>query len=147
MPWITHKKCSSCGELKSIHDFHRDRTAKSGRKSACKQCASKKRRERYKRLDIPRNKKKVERNKRFIAEYLLQHPCVDCGETDPVVLQFDHVYGKKDSNVSYFVHKPTGIKRIKKEIAKCEVRCANCHIRRHAYERSLADLGKDEHDI
>lgn len=74
------------------------------------------------------------RNKKFIAEYLDKHPCVDCGEKDPVVLDFDHVRGKKVKNVADAVNHGWSLKRIKDEIAKCEVRCANCH-RRATHKR------------
>lgn len=70
--------------------------------------------------------------RRFIAKYFRDHPCVDCGETDPVVLQFDHCRGKKDLSVSVMVKRRFSLKRIQAEIAKCDVRCANCHTRRTA---------------
>ena len=61
-------------------------------------------------------------------DYLRLHPCVDCGESDIVVLEFDHLRDKT-RNVSYLIG--TGeIPRIKEEIAKCDVVCANCHRRR-----------------
>lgn len=60
--------------------------------------------------------------------------CVDCGETDPVVLDFDH----KDPATKQFnigAHGASyGWARTLEEIAKCDVRCANCHRRRHANE-------------
>ena len=43
-----------------------------------------------------------ERNeaKTFVQEYLSTHPCVDCGETNPIVLEFEHVRGKKKASIS-----------------------------------------------
>jgi hypothetical protein len=69
--------------------------------------------------------------KRLIWQHLLTHPCVDCGEPDPVVLDFDH---KRRSNKSASVANLVGwsLRVIQAEIAKCHVRCANCHRRRTA---------------
>lgn len=63
-----------------------------------------------------------------ILKHLGSHPCIDCGEGDPVVLEFDHVRGKKKMNVSRMV-KTCGLVTLNEEIAKCDVRCANCHRR------------------
>lgn len=78
-----------------------------------------------------KNHKKV--NQEYVWEYLLSHPCVDCGETNPVVLEFDH---KDDSDkkreISLMLSNGNSLDTIIKEIEKCEVRCANCHRRRTA---------------
>jgi hypothetical protein len=66
-----------------------------------------------------------------LFHYLLEHPCVDCGENDILVLEFDHVDGVKDREISSMINR-RGWQSILKEISKCEVRCANCHKRRHA---------------
>lgn len=65
----------------------------------------------------------------IVAQYLVDHFCVDCGESDPIVLDFDHVCGTKVCDVSRMVWAGYRAWRIEKEIAKCEVRCANCHRR------------------
>lgn len=75
----------------------------------------------------------IEDRRRRVREYLLTHPCVDCGEADPIVLDFDHVdHTLKTANISKMVRDRARWSRIEEEIAKCEVRCANCHRRRTA---------------
>jgi hypothetical protein len=66
----------------------------------------------------------------WILNYLKEHPCVDCGETDPVVLVFDHCRGKKLRDVTGLISMST--KTILREIKKCDVVCANDHARRTA---------------
>ena len=74
------------------------------------------------------------RTRAFISNYLKTNPCVDCGEANIIVLEFDHIGDDKDFNISDAARNGVGIKKLKDEIAKCEVRCANCH-RKKTYER------------
>jgi hypothetical protein len=60
--------------------------------------------------------------------------CVDCGERDVVVLEFDHI-GNKRSNVTVLAWSVCSLARLQEEIACCEVRCCNCHRRRTASDR------------
>jgi hypothetical protein len=82
-----------------------------------------------------RRKNAAERlsNRRQLLGYLQAHPCVDRGETDPVVLQFDHADpSTKSSNVGDLLRNRVPWSRILAEIEKCVVRCANDHQRRTA---------------
>jgi hypothetical protein len=80
--------------------------------------------------------KYIARNKRIVAEHLSANPCVDCGEPDPVVLQFDHRDGEtKVGNIADIVGQGKGLSVLIAEIRKCDVRCANCHQRREAKKR------------
>jgi hypothetical protein len=65
-----------------------------------------------------------------LIEYFETHPCVDRGEIDPIVLEFDHVQDKAFTTGSW--RPRTRWSRILEEIKKCEVVCANCHRRRAA---------------
>lgn len=67
-----------------------------------------------------------------LLAYFEQHPCVDCGEPDPVVLEFDHVRGAKKFTVSHMMRRRMAWETIRVEIAKCDVRCSNCHRRKTA---------------
>jgi hypothetical protein len=77
---------------------------------------------------------KREKMRSFIREYKATHPCVDCGEADPIVLEFDH---REPSEKSFSLSdaRRLSLSKIAAEIAKCDVRCANCHRRRTHHER------------
>ncbi len=88
-----------------------------------------------------RNRLRDEKAKR-VYDYLRTHPCIDCGETDPVVLEFDHKANElKVESVCILVAHNFSWALIETEIKKCEVRCANCHRRKTAtqfgYKRFL----------
>lgn len=74
--------------------------------------------------------RKYKKNKIFLARYLGTHPCVECGEADPLVLEFDHIElrGPNDRTVSSLTN--VSMKRLWEEIEKCQVLCANCHTRK-----------------
>jgi hypothetical protein len=94
---------------------------------------------RHRATEYPKIKARAKRRKaalRALALDAKKGGCVDCPEKDPVVLDFDHRdRSKKIGDVGQMVAKGIGISRIRAEIAKCEIRCANCHRRRTARER------------
>ncbi|KKL20663.1 hypothetical protein LCGC14_2453200 [marine sediment metagenome] len=77
---------------------------------------------------------------RILAEIKLKSGCVDCGyDGHTAALDFDHVRGEKIKDVSRMV---TGSReKLMAEIAKCEVRCANCH-RIKTHDRRLERKAK-----
>ena len=133
-------KCYRCQEAKPAEEFGWRKTAENRRDSYCRPC-----RAAYKRQHYLANKgryvRQAQRRKqrlrleqtRLLIGYFEAHPCVDCGERDPVVLEFDHLRDKR------FDIGPAISQRswrdILAEIQKCEVVCANCHRRRTSARR------------
>jgi len=62
-----------------------------------------------------------------MREFMAGRSCVDCGNTNLLVLEFDHVRGTKRYEISIMLNAGFAWARIVEEIAKCEIRCANCH--------------------
>lgn len=62
--------------------------------------------------------------------------CLDCGIKNPIVLDFDHLRDKK-YNVAKMLSHGFSEKKFLEEIAKCEVRCSNCHRIKTAERRKL----------
>ena len=76
--------------------------------------------------------------KTWLDEYKLSLKCNRCGENHPGVIQFHHSDpSEKEIDISRVVTNGWSIERIKKEIDKCEVLCANCHFKHHYEERAL----------
>lgn len=72
----------------------------------------------------------------WLLDYLKVHHCVDCGESNPVVLEFDHHdTSDKHFNIGEATSRGFSLKRVQAEVAKCEVRCANCH-RKKTYKEA-----------
>lgn len=117
--------CCKCKQIKSHTEFH-IRNKKLGILSArCKICSR-----RYAKEYI---EKKSRANKERIIQYLQKHPCVDCGQTDIIVLDFDH-RSNKVSEIGKLLRINASWDIIEREIQKCDIRCSNCHRRKTAKE-------------
>lgn len=69
--------------------------------------------------------------KRYVRRFVSENPCVDCGEGDWRVIEFDHRdRALKTANIATLVTQGATLARIKEEIALCDPRCANCHRRK-----------------
>lgn len=142
------KKCNRCQEVKSISEFGPRACELDGVYRYCRVCQRqtsrnwyKRNRERVIKLSLKRNKVRFDAIRLKIWDYLLEHPCVDCGEGDPIVLQFDHVRGEKEFMIGTFNTTTYVWEVVLKEIQKCDVRCANCHMRRHFNNRRRSSNG------
>lgn len=133
------KLCTHCNTQKAPEFFSKKKRNKDGLQSFCKQCHSAILKEHYKNnkqyyVDKANKNNSIRKPEalQLLIDYLKKNPCVDCGEKDPIVLQFDHVRGKKFMAVSQMAQNGYSNEAMFKEIEKCEIRCANCHIRRTA---------------
>ena len=120
-------RCRVCGVVLEGH--------RTGSERICLICRRKRGREHYRknreyylRKARQRRAVSVEKAWSLVWEYLDSHPCVDCGKSDPRVLEFDHRdRSKKRASVSVLVAEGYGLEAVRAEIQKCDVRCANCH--------------------
>lgn len=124
------KTCPRCKTKKSLDEFSWHKSK--GYQAFCKPCNREYKREWYQANKIhvrTETKNRKERNISFVLDFLEDHPCVDCGETDIVVLEFDHLENKYGT-VTGLAKLGISLENLIKEIEKCEVVCANCHKRR-----------------
>lgn len=141
------KNCIKCKIDKQEEDFAWKYQTKGVRSSVCRGCQKEasdawyqNNKDRQK-LSAKRNTlKQREESRQLIIEYLQTHPCIDCGETDIVVLEFDHIEpAEKKLRISrdYYL---VSLEKLKAEINKCQIRCANCHRRKTARDRGYYRL-------
>lgn len=125
------KTCTKCGIQKDNSEF-RTRNKEKGTVSAwCRICFSEYEKIKYEsQTEDKKVKRKISRSKtlfkkrKIIWDYLLKHPCVDCGLLNPILCEFDH----KDPAAKIAEILPSlSIDNLMKEIDKCDVRCVACH--------------------
>lgn len=132
------KICTKCKNVLPLEKFALNKAKKDGRQQHCKNC--KKEFDRLNHIQnreaqLERNRKNREKRQNFVLNYLVDHPCVICGESDPIVLDFDHIErASKTNNICDMVRNVRSEKSIIEEIQKCQVLCANCHRRKTAKE-------------
>lgn len=129
--------CKSCNQDKDSSKFRSARRV-------CKNCEH----------NSKRSKEKEQRqaNRLYVAKLKQSKGCVDCGITDPNVLDLDHIDpSNKLAAVSQLVRESVSKARIDKEIDKCVVRCANCHriktARDFGYYIDPTSLDKEDFDL
>ena len=135
------RRCGRCGTTKPEDDFAWRRLEKKQRDNYCRSCRAAYKREHYARnrqryIDnaAARRRRMLDERMRFLIDYLRRNPCADCGETDIVVLEFDH-RGDKEFDIAQGI-RSRNWDSVLAEIAKCDVVCANCHRRRTAKRAS-----------
>ena len=70
--------------------------------------------------------RRAKRRRMILARYKQMRGCVDCGyKAHSAALEFDHVVGEKSRTVASLMYHSW--EKIKEEISKCDVVCANCH--------------------
>jgi hypothetical protein len=139
------KKCSKCGLFKKIKEFYKRKTGlRSGEcYEKCRECYKirgrnyyHQNRERQLELAKKRKLKYIEERKEFLGK-IKNKPCFDCGKKYPAwIMDFDHRNRKdKIGSISFLTfRKLVNFDKIREEIAKCDLVCANCH-RDRTYKR------------
>lgn len=87
--------------------------------------------QRNKKAQLDYRRKYRQSNQKALANYKADRGCADCGEEDSRVLQFHHTTDDKEFTIGARLGRK-GLKSLLQEAAKCEIVCANCHIKRHS---------------
>ena len=134
--FVEEKVCTGCKASKTLEEFHWANKSRGCRAAKCKYCESiRKKNWRKENTHLTKiyDESVRHRNRQVVLEYMLNHPCIICGEDDPIVLEFDHRDpDKKCFGISDACSRKKTVDVIKEEIKKCDVLCANCHRRKTA---------------
>lgn len=134
------KVCSKCKEPKPLKEFYFRNRAEGTRQHHCIPCLTEYKNANYQKNKTSYKKRCGERRdriklelKRKVFDYLLEHPCISCGEKNPVVLDFHHRDpSTKLTEVTTLVSNSRSWEVIKAEIDKCDVLCSNDHRKKTA---------------
>lgn len=131
------KQCTFCKQTLPATAFCSNKARKDGLSDQCRECKKpiqaawyKANATRHKANIKPIREALVRANQQKLIEFLGRNPCVQCGQTEILLLDFDHLRDKV-LNISQMIS--LSWKTIEKEIAKCQVLCVVCHRRKTAH--------------
>lgn len=138
------KRCSKCTEYKPISEFNKNSAKKDGLSNNCKECNKNYLKSHYRKNKNKYRKRNKDRRlhlRELVSRFKRMKGCKFCGEKRSWVLDFHHREGEdKDREVSKLItYDHASIPKLKKEIAKCDVLCANCHRDLH-YKESISKV-------
>ncbi len=136
------KRCTRCGQTKSLEHFHHSKKAYDGHRPECGKCQSK--REKLSRKTARGQLARHGNDRGAILKWKQGRQCISCGESHPACIEFHH----RDPTTKLFEISEKGRRsipdaEIEAEIAKCDVLCANCHAKLH-WEETDAKYAKLE---
>lgn len=140
------RTCSKCNIEKELDNanFAYKSKAKGKFNSICKPCWKiyrdahyKENKKHYIEINGLYRKSRTEANNIKLLEYLQKNSCKVCGESDPIVLELDHIIEGKLADVSNLIRRNSW-EVVELELKKCQVLCANCHRRKTAKERGYS---------
>lgn len=127
------KTCAACGESKPEEEFYFQVKTTGKRHSKCKACKSAAAKARWAsgsetQSNYASKARRVARAHDYIWNLFKESKCFDCGERNPIVFEFDHLDPEtKFADIAKMISSNYGLEAIKREIAKCDIVCANCH--------------------
>lgn len=134
------KVCSKCKISKNKSEFRVNKSKKDGLQNYCIPCDKEnqkqwylKNSEKHREKNSKRTKETTKISRQYVLDHLKDHHCVECGEADPIVLEFHHLRDKS-IGISKLISQGYSLDTLKQEMDKCEVLCANCHKRKTAKE-------------
>lgn len=130
------KICTKCQQEREETDFAFQNKSLGKRHAQCKTCHKKytvnhyiNNKDKYLAYANKYNPIYYARGRKLVDEYKLKRGCVYCGMKELCCLDFHHK-GDKKFNIASSLF--LSVEALKKEIAKCQVVCSNCHRKIHA---------------
>lgn len=136
---MNKKICRICDDKKDVDDFPFRNKEKNIRHTICKKCWKEIRKISYnknKKVTLDRNKRNKKKSRDWYNKFKSNLKCNRCPENHPSCLEFHHIDpNEKEFAISILIGTTYSINKIKKEIKKCEILCANCHRKHHYNEK------------
>lgn len=129
---VEYKRCSKCKKEKVLSQFNKKGR---GYNAWCRSCSNKNLRKHYrenKQYYIDKKNKLKRRTRERIWKIKQNGRCKKCGEDHPACLVFHHTDpSTKKFQIASNMARTISLNKLMVEIEKCEILCANCHLKFH----------------